>query len=830
MLTLAAFFLFSAPGQTQSVEDRIAATLARMSVDDKIDLISDCDGYYSKAIPSLRIPRLRGSDGPVGLRLDGPTTAYPATVTLAASFDPELALKFGVAAGRDARARGVHLWWAPGVNLSRIPQNGRNFEYMGEDPCLASRIVVNVIKGVQSQGVVATVKHFAANNHEEERGVDSSEVDERTLRELYFRPFEAAIKEGGAWAVMCAYNKINGTYCSQNDFLLNQVLKKDWGFKGMVVSDYGATHSTLPALMAGLDVEMPGGHNFNRQKIEPLVQSGQLPVAVLDDKVRRILRVIYTMGFDSRNQTDPSIPQDDPANEAVALQIAREGTVLLKNRDHLLPLPLYKGARFAGLPMTILVVGPNASPAVTGGGGSSYTEPARKISLLEAVRRQAGANVRVIYRPLVMTTSDKAFEFDNFYLPSDPTRKGLFEERWNHNMKLSGAPDEAKPVDRVHLAADDDHAAQHFSMRWTAIAHFNESGRYMAWANSDDGIRVWVDDKLIIDDWSNHGSRLDSAPFVAEAGRDYRVRIEYFQNSGASYAQFGFGPRELDLDKELPAAAIKSAGRVIACVGFNPSLESEGLDRPFALPAPQEQLLERLVKLNPHTIVVNNSGAGVDMSRWADKAGAILQAWYPGGTGNTAIADILFGVTNPSGKLPTSFPRSLKGTYYEHAYPPVNHRIFYREGLFMGYRWFDANKVAPLFPFGFGLSYTTFRLSNPTLRQDKASRIQVSLSVTNTGRKSGVETVQVYASEPPTAGAPTRPVKTLVAFNRIELRPGQRKAVTLTAKLRDLASFDVGKHKWILLPGRYILLVGTSSRDLPLRVPLRIGARQELAP
>jgi len=791
-----------------------------MTLDDKVDLISDCDGYYSKAIPSVGIPRLRGSDGPVGLRLDGPTTAYPATVALAASFDPELAHRFGVAAGRDARRQGVHLWWAPGVNLARIPQNGRNFEYMGEDPYLAARTVVQVIKGVQSQGVVATVKHFAANNHEQDRGIDSSEVDERTLRELYFKPFEAAIKEGGALCVMCAYNRINATYCSQNEFLLNEVLKKDWGFKGFVVSDYGATHSTLPALMAGLDVEMPGGYNFNRAKIEPLVQSGQLPMAVLNDKVRRILRVIYTMGFDKRDQTDPSIPRDDPANEAVALQIAREGTVLLKNRDHLLPLGPHT--------KTILVVGPNASPPVTGGGGSSYTEPAEKVSLLDAVRSQAGPAFHVVYMPLVMTISHKALQFDGFYLPDDPAKKGLFQEHWN-NETLSGEPDESKTIEKIDLAADDDHAPQHFSMRWTAIARFPESGRYMAWSNSDDGIRVWVDGKLIINDWSNHGSRLDSAPFDAVEGQDYKVKIEYFQGTGSSYAQFGFGPRQLDLDKELPTAEIKAADAVVAAVGFNPSLESEGLDRPFALPNSQEQLLEHLVKLNPHTIVVNNSGAGVDMSQWADKAGAILQAWYPGGIGNRAIAEILFGKTNPSGKLPTTFPRTLKGTYYEHAYPPISHRIFYREGLFMGYRWFDANGVVPLFPFGFGLSYTTFSLSNPAIRRDK-DVVHVSVWLKNTGWRAGAETVQVYGSRPRGGAVPNGPEKELAAFKRVTLAAGARERVDLEVKLSDLATFEVAGHRWVLWPGRYGLAIGTSSRDLPLRKTFAVASRQTFAP
>ena len=723
-----------------AVERRIDQTMAQLSTDEKITMISDCDGYFTAAIPRLGIPRLKCSDGPVGLRLDGPTTAYPLTVGLAASFDTDLAYRFGVAAGRDARARNVCIWWAPGVNLARIPQNGRNFEYLGEDPYLASKIVVPIIQGVQGQGVAATVKHYAGNEWENDRGVDSANEDERTLRELYLKPFEAAIKDGHAWCVMCAYNRVNGVYCSQNQFLLDQVLKKDWGFKGMVVSDYGATHSTLPALLAGLDVEMPGENFFSLRKIRPLIDSRELPIATLDDKVRRILRVYYSMGFLDRPQLDPTIAKDDPSNERTALQVAREGVVLLKNHLAVLPIWGHKGG-------TILVVGPNADPAVTGAGGSSYTTPAEKVSLLEAIEKQAGSSYRVVHRTISFEASDKAFEFNGFTVPGGGSTSGLHMEHFP-NMTLTGEPDKVGVDKRIDIDADDDHAAQHFSVRWTADVHFPTTGRYVAWSRSDDGIRVFLNDRPVIQAWNNHGSKLDSGTVSVEAGQTYRLRVEYYQDAGASVAKFGFVPEKLDLTKDLPLSEIRSAHVVIAAVGFSPNTEGEGQDRPFELPVQQEQMLETLVKLNPNTVVVNNSGAGVDMSAWAYKAGAIVQAWYPGGIGNRAIAEILFGITNPSGKLPTTFPRTLVGTYYEHAYPPINHAITYKEGLFMGYRWFDAHRQAPLFPFGFGLSYTTFQLSEMTLSRPADGEVVVRVRVRNTGRRQGAEIVQVYVRPP----------------------------------------------------------------------------------
>jgi beta-glucosidase len=781
-----------------------------MTLDEKIDLISGVDGFNIRGVPRLGVPKVILSDGPVGIRNFGPTTAYPAGVCLAASFNPELAREFGEAIGNDAQSKGVSVWLGPGVNLSRVPQNGRNFEYLGEDPYLASKMVAHIVQGVQSKGVVATVKHFATNNHEDDRMQDSSDVDERVLRELYLKPFEAAVKEGGALAVMCAYNKLNGTYCAENPFLLTDVLKKDWGFNGLVMSDWGAVHSTLPTIKAGLDLEMPEGDFLNRTTIKPLMDSGQVSLNDIDDKVYRILRVaLWTMDTKGQNHNP-----DPGASEATALKIAREGTVLLKNRDQILPLQAKRLHH-------ILVVGPNADPAITGGGGSSFTTPAISVSLLQAIRNVAGPNVQVDYKPITMDSSDKAIDFHGYTLPDNSGAPGLKLQRFN-NMTLSGDPVETKTEPRVRMVRrSDQNPPLHFSLRWTGNVQFNETGDYDAISRSDDGIRVFLDDQPLIDDWNDHGEKVDAVGIHVKKGQVYRLRVEYYQNEGDAIATFGFVSHADTWMKDLPIHEIQNADAVIASVGFNPAIESEGVDRSFALPNEQSEMVQKVASLNPRTIVVNNSGAGVDMMPWAKESAAIIQGWYPGGSGSTAIAEIMFGLVNPSGKLPTTFPKSLKGTYYETAYPPVDHHVAYNEGLLIGYRWFDTNHVDPLFPFGFGLSYTRFNLSDFKFGVDKESRaMHLKVTVQNTGTVDGAETVQAYVHEG--HSQMVRPEKELKGFRKVFLRPGERKEVEIPIQIADLAHFDVPHHRWAIESGRYEVLVGTSSRNLPIHYAINL--------
>ncbi len=798
-LALLGASILSAP--LDPVETHVEATLAKMTLKEKITLIGGDRSMFIR--PNLRvgIPEIKMSDGPVGVRTWGPSTAYPAGIVLAAAFDPSLSQRFGESIGRDAKARGVHIWLAPGVNLARVPQNGRNFEYQGEDPYLTSRGAVAVIKGVQSQGVVATVKHFAANDHENDRNMDSSEVDERTLREIYLRPFEAAVKEGHVGAVMSGYNKLNGTYASEHQWLVQGVLKGDWGFDGIYMSDWGAAHSSRGTYLHGLDLEMPSPDFMNEKSLLQELDKGQLDPKPLDDKVRRILRIIYRFGFDKKPQLDPTIPKDDPASDRVALAIAREGTVLLKN-DGILPLRRDRVRN-------VLVLGPDVVPANISGGGSSYTDPFHKISIPDAIKKIAGSGVEVNFRPVIGKINE-AFAFTGY--------EGGLKGEYFANKTLSGTPTLVRKDAGIdfnwHVAPGKGLAQTDFSVRWTGSFRAKSDGAYVFAARTDDGVRVYVDGKLMLDRWIDRGAATDTFQLNLKKGQSYALKVEYYQGMGDAIAQFGLMPVEELLSNTLPTDLVRSADAVVVSVGFNSDTESEGQDRPFEIPMEQRLMIERVTKLSKRCIVVNHSGAAIGTTPWIDGTAAFIQAGYPGQNGNQALAEILFGDVNPSGKSPVTFPKALLGTYYATAYPPVKGKMFYREGLFMGYRWFDKNNVAPRFPFGFGLSYTKFRFGGLKLHPI-VNGLEVEATVTNTGSVKGDEVVQLYAGY--AQSSVPRAVRELKGFQRVSLAPGQSKTVHLALDRNAVAFYDVAKHGWVVEAGDVTVWVGDSSRDLPLK-------------
>jgi len=785
---------------SQSLESRVDATLRQMTLEEKIEYTGGVKGFCIRAIPRLNLPEIRMADGPVGVRNYGPTTAYPAGVSLASTWNPDLAKTFGVQIGHDARARNTHIWLAPGVNLSRVPQNGRNFEYLGEDPFLAGKMAVGIIQGVQSQGVAATIKHFVANDHESDRNNDSSEVDERTLRELYLTPFEMGVIEGKVECIMSGYNLLNGIHCSQNDWLINKVLKTEWGFSGIHMSDWGGAHDALGCALGGLDLEMPAGDYMNVKNLKPLIDSGKLKESVIDDKVRRILRVIYRMGWDKRDQQVDTYPKNDPASSAAALKVAREGTVLLKNQTSFLPLSKSKVKK-------ILVVGPNGEKPATGGGGSSYTTPFGAISIGEALKKLL-PNAEVESVP---------FEIDlNHSLPMGP-----FKAEYFNNVDLGGTPAVARKDAKIAFdwktgspAAGVN--ADKFSVRWTGTFTVPQSGTYLLVTKSDDGMRVFVDGKRALNDWNEHGVTTVTESIRLQAGRTYAIRVEFYDNAGDGVANFGIVPLETVLTQRIPVEKLKNADLVVASVGLRNNLEGEGFDRPFDLPMSQQLLLDHVTQGSNKVVLALNSGAGMNIAKWLPKVPAMVQCWYPGENGNQALAEILFGDVNPSGKLPTSFPRALKDTYYATAYPSKNRKIVYNEGLFMGYRWFDKNKQKPLYPFGFGLSYTDFKLSAVS-----ATRKSVTAKVTNIGKRAGDEIVQVYVGEQnPTV---PRPVRELKGFQRVSLAPGETKIVTISLNERAFQFWDTASHRWKANPGAYRIWVGDSSQNLqdPVTVTLK---------
>jgi beta-glucosidase len=790
-----------------SVEKRVESLLSSMTLDEKLSYIGGVDGFYIRDIPRLGLPKIKMSDGPVGVRTWGKTTAYPAGICNAATWDKNLLFSLGEALGKDARARGVHILLAPGVNIYRAPMCGRNFEYFGEDPFLAGQVASQYIKGVQSEKVVATVKHFAGNNQEWNRYDVSSEIDERTLQEIYLPAFKAAVKDAKAGAVMNAYNLLNGVHCTQNIHLNIDILKKQWQFKGILMSDWVSTHDGVLAANGGLDLEMPSGDNMSSTTLAAAISQGRVTEGTIDDKVRRILRIIFSFGFYDNNQTDSSIPLDNPDNDSVSLQLARNGIVLLKN-DSILPFNL-------STLKSLAVIGPNADRYVTGG-GSSYTDPFHYISVLKGITDLAGSKVKINFAgsPQVAVLTHNS----TFYSAPGSIEKGLTGNYFN-NQTFAGSATNSR-IDTVidfHWAGVPNISgipADHFSIRWTGVIRPASSGKFTFYVSGDDGFRLWVGNQLIIDNWVDEAITAKTGEINLTAGQEYSVKLEYYENAGLAEIMLGY-QSSAELNSQIITAASGSDAAVI-CVGFNSSTESEGFDRPFSMGADQDSLICQVSRVNPNTIVILNAGGNVDMQAWLKKIKGLIHAWYPGQNGGKAIAEILFGQTNPSGKLPVTFEKKWSDNpvyenYYQNDGP--NH-VKYNEGIFVGYRYYDANNVEPQFPFGFGLSYTTFEYSNLVLTADSAGRTIVNFDIKNNGSMAGAEVAQLYIS-PESPNVP-RPVRELKDFTKVNLQPGETKTVSLILDAGAFSYFSTYENSFVIDSGKYDVIIGASSRDIRL--------------
>jgi len=805
------------------VEKRVQALLSKMTPEEKITLIGGINDFYTRAIPRLGLPALRMSDGPMGVHDYGETTAYPAGIALAASWDADLARRVGISMGEDARARGVHFILGPGMNIYRAPMNGRNFEYFGEDPYLASRMAVPLIEGIQSQGVIATAKHFVANNMEYGRMDHSSDVDERTLREIYLPAFEASVKEAKVGALMDAYNLVNGTYMTQNGYLNNTVAKKEWGFDGILMSDWEATHDGIAAAKNGLDLEMPSAAFMNAKTLLSAIQRGEVSMATIDDKVRRILRKAIEFGFYDREQTDVRIPAYSQQGREIALEEARSGIVLLKNENSLLPLDRKKFK-------TIAVIGPDAYPAVPGGGGSSLTTPFHSVSYLEGISDFLGMEARVLYMSETIPLDEIVgrTQFQSF--PGGP--RGLKAEYFN-NEQLQGEPALTRIDERVdfHWGAgsySDEGPVDHFSVRWTGYFIPDAEDDYKFYVSADDGARLYLDDVRVIDDWKTHAETLDTYSTHLAAGKAHKIRLEYFESTATATARFGISAATQPIGEATKALASK-VDAVILCMGFDPNNEGEGSDRTFRLPGGQDAFIEQVASVNKNVIVVLTAGGNVEMTRWIDKVPALLHAWYPGQEGGTALAQVLFGAYSPSGKLPASFERRWEDNPTFKSYYPQkgDKHVEYTEGVFVGYRHYDRSAVKPLFPFGFGLSYTRFEYSDLKIAPEPAgakSLVIVSFKVKNTGPREGAEVAQLYVGD--SHASVPRPVKELKAFAKLNLRPGESKQVTLSLDQRAFSYFDVAKHDWHAEPGDFAILIGSSSADIRLQSNFKLAAEK----
>lgn len=807
-----------------AIEKRVDAMISKLTLEQKLELIGGEDSMFIRAEPAAGFPQLKMSDGPMGVRTWGPDTAYAGGIGLAATWDPKLAREMGVSIGDDARARGVNFLLGPGVDIYRAPMNGRNFEYFGEDPYLAAHTAVPYIEGVQSQGVIATVKHFALNNEEYDRHNVSSDADERTMREIYLPTFEAAVKVAHVGAVMNSYNLLNGVHATQNKHLNIDILRKDWGFKGILMSDWDATYSAVGAANGGLDLEMPSGKFMNPKNLLPAIKDGQVSEATINEKVRRIFRTAIEFGFLDRDQTDLNIPSYSQMGRHVAMQEALEGITLLKNDGHILPLD-------ASQIHTIAVFGPDAWPAVPGAGGSSHVDPYEASSIMTGLSDFLGHRVKVLYAR-GLPSADDIFQHTNYVEPSGKAAnpwymsKAVKVEIFN-NPDFSGTPAQVIQAPAIAAYRSEEWtpaAKQRKSIRYTAEFMPKTSGSYMvlAGAGGSDSYTVLIDGKKVLEQPRREGQAPQFADVEMTAGQPVKVEVDYLPD--ASYPRMGFGIRATsELVSPEVAKLAGMADAAVVAVGFDSSTESEGFDRSYSLPWGQDELIEAVSATNKKTIVTLTAGGGVATAKWINDVPVFLHDFYPGEEGGKAIAEVLFGKHSPEGHLPFSFAKSWEQdpTHDSYYAAPVaagqTPQIHYSEGVFLGYRYYTSKHVQPLFPFGFGLSYTTFQFSNLTVSPKTASPdgpITVSFDVTNTGQREGADVAQLYVGDP--SAKVERPVKELKGYEKVRLEPGKTEHVTLALDHRSLAYWDTASKGWKVDPGKFVVYVGDSSENTPL--------------
>ncbi|HET9743643.1 MAG TPA: glycoside hydrolase family 3 C-terminal domain-containing protein [Terriglobales bacterium] len=803
--------------KSADIEARVNSIVSRMTLQQKIDLLGGVKGFYVRAYPELGWPELKMSDGPVGVRNYGPATTMGG-IGLAATWNPDLVERMAKAIGEDARARGVHFLLGPGVNIQRAPMCGRNFEYFGEDPFLAGQTAVAYIKGVQSEGVIATIKHYMGNNSEYDRHNTDPEIDERTMREIYLPAFEAAVKEAKVGAIMDSYNLTNGEHMTQNGHLNVDVLKKDWGFDGILMSDWDATYDGVAAANNGLDLEMPSGKFMNEQTLLPAIKDGKVSEATIDDHVRRIVREAVRFGFLDRDQTDVSIPRLNPEGDRAALQAARESIVLLKNDGHI--LPLNKTAVH-----TIAMIGPDAYPAEADGGGSAHVQPFHAVSYLVGMSEYVNSlasGAKVLYDRGLPTYEDIAKNTE-FTIDAQAGEPGLRADEFP-NREMTGAPTRSHVDRHVNFGSDNyDAPTGTGAIRWSGYYTAHTSGPHSFFVRGpgeNGGFRLFVDDKLIVDNWDRATAILNFATIPLEAGSKHKVRLEYYRKDawGPKRVIFGVLPESEAVTADAKAIAAK-ADVVFVFAGFNASIESEGGDRTFELPPGQNELIRKMAAANKKTVVVLTAGGNVDMEPWIDQVPALIHGWYAGQEAGTAFAQLAFGDFSPSGRLPISLERKWSDSATYNSYYPNDgpNRVKYTEGVFLGYRHFDHDHVQPLFPFGFGLAYTNFTYKNLQVSPESSDfkqPVTVSFDVTNAGSRAAAEVAQVYVGEE--HPSVPRPPKELKGFSKVLLQAHETRHLSIPLNFRSFAYYDVGSHNWKADPGVYNIYVGSSDADIRL--------------
>lgn len=813
------------------------AILATLTLEEKVALTHGNSTMYLAANPAKGIPaELAFSDGTHTVRPEVPrqtfgwlrdpkdmadsATVFPALSALAATWDVDLARRYGEALGEEARARGKDVLLGPGLNLARTPLCGRNYEYFGEDPLLAGKMAAAEIRGIQSRDVAACAKHFALNNQELNRhGVDAC-PDIRTTRELYLPAFEMAVKEGGLLAVMGAYNKTWGVHASHNAWLNRSILKGEWGFPGFVVTDWGSLGDTVAGALGGTDVEMNMGKSIRYYpRLAEAIRAGKIPEARVDDMARRVLYVQSKLHLlDGRPRHPGSV--NTPEHQALAREVGADSIVLLKNDANLLPLA-------PDTLKNVLVVGEIATKTDCWEGSSAMGKAPYEIPILAGLREALPA-AQIHYRPWPTPPTDVTAIPDACLLTENPTRnadRGILERGWLWerfpNERLEGTPGNSGFTRTPGLPPDE--RGTHFSLRFRTRLKAPETGDYRFALTCDDGARLLIDGKTVLEDWADGRARTRAVTVHLRAGQIYALTVEYRQGTGAAALAFGWRlPSESSVDYTALRAQAQRADAVLLVTGnrkgWGPARECESGDRPDMRLLPRDDAgLDALLGVNPRTVVLVQAGTPVEMP-WLDRAPTLLLFSFLGQETGHSVADVLLGKREPAGRLCQTWPKRLQDSP-AHAlgdYGPA--RALHKEGLLLGYRWFDAKGIAPAFPFGHGLGYATFAYGTPALETD-GEAVTLRVPVTNISQRPGATVLQLYV-EPPKASAVPRAPRQLAAFAKLRLAPGETREAILAFGPRALAWWDATLPGWRHEAGTFTLALGTSSRDFIARLPL----------
>ena len=842
-----------------SPEERseIAALVSTMSIEQKASLTTGRDMWHTQAVPEHGIASWRMTDGPNGARgtMWGPAgvraLCMPTGIALAATWDVALVRAVGGALGREARARAARIMLAPTINIQRSPLNGRTFECLSEDPLLAGRLAAALVQGIQSEGVVATMKHFAGNEAEYERHAMNSVIDERSLREIYLAPFEMAVKEGGALGVMTAYNRLNGRFPADSAWLIEGVLRKEWGFEGIAITDWWALCDTVDAANAGLDIEMPGPGRAFGGALAAAVEEGRVCSAKLDAIAQRLLAVMTSIGARNDQSDGQEFTLDDPEAGALAKRASTDAMVLIRNEGALLPVEVRSLRRVA-------LLGPNAHRSQIMGGGSSILRAQHRTSILSALQSAFGeAGVEILFEegvpgtddfivldaPDLRTPSGETGVEVSFFIGLEPAGQPTTVHRGDSlEFLFMGAP-----APRVPSGA--------FSLRAEASFVAMVDGLHSFRLSTGSAARLELDGQLHID-LGDHdfigkgGERVTDSEIYLTAGQSIRMVLTYFGDTALGFSHVSLRCRRpCRPDAAAQAARLAAdADMAIVVVGTSPLTETEGADRKgLELPEGQDELIEQVAAANPRTVVVINSGGPVSMP-WIAKVPAVLQSWFGGQEMAAALADVLLGASEPGGRMPITFPERIEHSPAFGNFPGEAGELRYGEGLLVGYRWYEARHLPRLVPFGHGLGYGSLQWSQAALsaREVRAGEaVTVSLLVENVGERAGSDVIQIYV-EPP-AGPLMRAPKELQGFAKLRLEPGSSQRVEIELDARRFSTWHPGDQDsraiharlgptpfsklgdmtdhgtgWMIHPGIYVIHVARSSVEVVMSIPLTI--------